>query len=134
MGMRAPWHCRVRPRSGGRSQEEGLQIRQVFHLTPLVPHLHVATQRFAMLFGPHVWYRGYDAEVNEPDAALMAISAFVVEPMTPRPGRLGGPPTTHRRYLDRFGEGIHSLAVYFDGLDVLKQRLESHGVRTPDGG
>ena len=111
-----------------------MHIDQVFHLTPLVDDIDAAAARFEAIFAPHIWYRGYESQVNNRDAALMAIADFVIEPMAPRVPFDDRPATSHRRYIERFGEGIHSLAVYATGLDEIGRRCEDRGIRTTDGG
>lgn len=111
-----------------------MKIDQVFHLTPLVQDLETAVARFEAIFGPHIWYRGYEPQVNNREAALMAVGDFVIEPMHPRAPFDGRPATSHYRYLERFGDGIHSLAVYAEDLPEIRTRLEAAGVRASDGG
>jgi catechol 2,3-dioxygenase-like lactoylglutathione lyase family enzyme len=111
-----------------------MKIEQVFHLTPLVHDLEKAIERYTAIFAPHIWYRGYERHVNNREAALMAIGDYVIEPMLPHAPFDDRPPTSHFRYLDRFGDGIHSLAVYATGLPEIRERLEAAGVRATDGG
>jgi hypothetical protein len=110
-----------------------VEIGPVFHLTPLVDDLDLAIQRLEIVFAPHVYYRGYEAHINNRDAALMVVGDFVIEPMHPR-APVEGPANPTRRYLERFGEGIHSLAVYAKGLDEMQARFKATGVRQTDGG
>ena len=111
-----------------------MTIGQVFHLTPLMGDLAAATARFEQLFAPHIWYRGFEGRINNRSAALMAISDFVIEPMQPHPPSDGRPATSHHRFVDRFGDAIHSLAVYCDDLDAIRSGLEAMDVRVTDGG
>lgn len=97
--------------------------------------LDSALARYEQLFAPHIWYRGYEAQVNNRSAALMAVSDFIIEPMQPHPpADQGARATSHFRFLERFGDAIHSLAVYTDDLDAVRSGLEALGVRVTDGG
>lgn len=112
-----------------------MAIGQVFHLTPLVENLDAALARYEQVFAPLVWYRGYEPDLNNREAALMAISDFCIEPMRPvAPWKPGQSPTSHYRYRERFGDGIHSLAVYSDDIGAIWRGLEGVGVRVTDGG
>lgn len=110
-----------------------MTIGKVFHLTPLVNDLDLAVKRLEMVFAPHVYYRGYEPNINNRDAALMVVGDFVIEPMHPR-APVEGPGTAHFRYLERFGEGIHSLALYARDIAGMETRFEATGVRRTDGG
>lgn len=111
-----------------------MPVGKSFHLTLLVDDLDAADRFFLSLFAPHCFYRGYAPLPLHRTASLFAIGDFVIEPMEPHPPVDGEPGTTIRRFLDRFGPCVHSIAFYATDLPAIAARMEAHSVRVTDGG
>lgn len=111
-----------------------MPVGKSFHLTLLVDDLARADEFFLSLFAPHCFYRGYEPLPLHRTASLYVIGDFVIEPMEPHPPEEGERATTIRRFLDRFGPCVHSLAFYATELDAVAERMEARSVRVTDGG
>jgi hypothetical protein len=111
-----------------------MRVGKLFHLTHFVADLPAADAFFEAVFEPVCWHRGY-MELYHRQASLLSVAEYVIEPFQPLPPRPGtADPTTFRRYLDRFGPRVHSLAFYVDGHEEIAERLRRHGIRTTAGG
>ncbi|MGE0881152.1 MAG: VOC family protein [Acidimicrobiia bacterium] len=111
-----------------------MRIDRIHHATLLVNDLVAAEIFYDTVFSPHCFMRGYAPMPLHRDAALLCVGENVIEPMQPLPPNDGMPATTIFRYLDRFGEGMHSLAFIITGWKDVAAKLEAHGMRWTDGG
>ncbi|HEY3941690.1 MAG TPA: VOC family protein [Acidimicrobiales bacterium] len=89
-------------------------------MSHVVDDLDGAVAWYERVFAPRVWQR---SELFGTSLALLAVGDVVFMPMEPAPGSGPG------RFRSRFGERLHSLALYVEGPVELIGRLEGAGLR-----
>ena len=103
------------------------EIGKLFHLTQVVSDLDVVDRWYDDVFSVTRFYRGYE-ELAGREASLIVIGDIVIEPMMPA----GGDQVRNqsvRRFHDRFGQHLHSIAWYVDDVQALSERLDQEHLR-----
>jgi catechol 2,3-dioxygenase-like lactoylglutathione lyase family enzyme len=95
---------------------------RVFHVSHVVDDLDAAVAWYEDIFSPRVWNR---TELFGTSLALLVVGDIVMMPMCPPPGV----PTAPGRFKERFGQRLHSLALYVDQPVALIDHLRSQGLR-----
>jgi catechol 2,3-dioxygenase-like lactoylglutathione lyase family enzyme len=103
------------------------KIGKLFHLTQVVDDLERVDRWYDDVFSVERFYHGYE-ELAGRDASLIAIGDVILEPMTPaRVEPLKN--LSVKRFHDRFGQHLHSIAWYVDDLQAISARLDEAGFR-----
>ena len=97
-------------------------IGQVFHVSHVVDDLDSAVQWYEEVFSARVWQKSHIGGVP---LALLVVGDVTFMPMAPPAGSPGSP----RRYLERYGPRLHSLALYVEEPVDLIRHLHSQGLR-----
>jgi catechol 2,3-dioxygenase-like lactoylglutathione lyase family enzyme len=106
------------------------RIGKLFHLTQVVSDLGVVDKFYDDIFAVTRFYHGY-AKAAGRDASLIAIGEVIMEPMTPaRVANLRN--QSVKRFHDRFGEHLHSIAWYVDDVPQISTHLDQHKMRLFD--
>ena len=103
------------------------KILKEFHLTHVVNDLRTVDLWYNEIFSPTRYLHG-PVKVAGRNASLIAIGDLIVEPMEP----LKDPGLTNqsvKRFLDRHGDHLHSVAFYVDDVPAISLHLENHGIR-----
>ena len=105
-----------------------LHIGSLFHIAHVVDDLAAAERWYDRVFSPEYMFRGNHSTIEGRDASILLFADFVSEPMSPidAAGNVG-------RFRARFGQHLHSIALYSDSVVEIWQRLRAHGVRVTDG-
>jgi catechol 2,3-dioxygenase-like lactoylglutathione lyase family enzyme len=106
------------------------KIGKLFHLTQVVSDLGVVDKFYDDIFAVTRYYHGY-AKAAGRDASLIAIGEVIMEPMTPaKVPNLRN--QSVKRFHDRFGEHLHSIAFYVDDVPQISTHLDQHKLRLFD--
>jgi catechol 2,3-dioxygenase-like lactoylglutathione lyase family enzyme len=97
-------------------------VVQEFHVTHAVDDIEAAVAWYDDVFSPVVWQR---TDLWGTQLALLAIGDFVLMPMQPP----DNPDVSTRRFLERNGAHLHSLALYVDDPVDMMEHLGSLGFR-----
>lgn len=105
-----------------------LHIGSLFHIAHVVDDLGAAERWYDRVFAPQYMFRGNHSAIEGRDASILIFADFVSEPMSPidTDGNVG-------RFHARFGQRLHSMALYSDSVVEIWERLRAHGVRITDG-
>jgi len=103
------------------------KIKRLFHLTQVVDDLAVVDQWYDDVFSVNRFYHGYE-ELAGRHASLIAIGDVVLEPMMPAPVESLKNPSV-KKFHDRFGEHLHSIAWYVDDVQAISTRLDQENFR-----
>ena len=103
-----------------------MQVKRIVHAIHVVRDLGRTRQRYMNALGAWVFAESYH-EGEDRDMNLMYVANFMVEPMSPR-----GKPTGLTRFLERYGEGLHSIEFEVDDLSAAKAALTARGIRSTD--
>ena len=105
-----------------------LHIGPLFHIAQVVDDLGAAERWYDRVFAPEYMFRGNHSTVEGRDASILIFADFVSEPMSPidTDGNVG-------RFYARFGQRLHSIALYSNSVVEIWERLRAHGVRITDG-
>jgi catechol 2,3-dioxygenase-like lactoylglutathione lyase family enzyme len=98
------------------------EFPKVFHVSHVVDDLDAAVAWYDEVFSPRRWQR---SELFGTSLALLVVGDVVMMPMQPS----GAVPTAPGRFRERFGQRLHSLAVYVDHPVDLIDHLRSLGLR-----
>jgi catechol 2,3-dioxygenase-like lactoylglutathione lyase family enzyme len=98
----------------------------LFHIAHVVDRLDDALDCHRRLFRRPVLDGGY-WEIVRRHAIFTSVGGIWIEAMTP--DRRGG---GLRKFVDRFGSRLHSLAWYVEGIDEIADELHRRGVRFYD--
>src|SRR5947209_11254038 len=98
------------------------RIEQVFHVSHVVDDLDAAVGWYADVFAPVVWQQ---AALFGTPLALLVVGDCVLMPMGPPAGAASSP----ARFRERYGEHLHSLALYVDEPVPLIEHLHGMGFR-----
>ena len=105
-------------------------IGKLFHLTHVVDDLSAVDRWYDEVFSVERFYSGYE-ELAGRNASLLAIGELIMEPMEPaRVANLRN--QSVKKFHDRFGQHLHSIAWYIDNVEALSQQLSRHGLRQFD--
>jgi catechol 2,3-dioxygenase-like lactoylglutathione lyase family enzyme len=103
-----------------------IEARRVIHAIHAVSDLAAARAKYLDVLGGLIFAEGY-FEAEDRDMALLYVADFMVEPMAPRdPGRLEKP---FARYLQRYGEGLHSFEIGVADGPAASAELKAAGAR-----
>ncbi len=105
-----------------------VHIGPLFHVAHVVDDLKAAEDWYDGLFAPEYMFRGNHSTIEGRDASILIFADFVSEPMAPIAGD-----GNVARFHARFGQRLHSIALYSDSVVEIWQRLRAHGVRVTDG-
>jgi catechol 2,3-dioxygenase-like lactoylglutathione lyase family enzyme len=103
------------------------KIGKLFHLTQVVDDLERVDRWYDDVFAVERFYNGYE-ELAGRNASLIAIGDVIMEPMTPAKVEPLKNPSV-KRFHDRFGQHLHSIAWYVDDLQAISTRLDEAGFR-----
>ncbi len=105
-----------------------LNIGPLFHIAHVVDDLGAAERWYDRVFAPEYMLRGNHSTIEGRDASILIFADFVSEPMSPidTDGNVA-------RFHARFGQRLHSIALYSDSVVEIWERLRAHGVRITDG-
>ena len=106
------------------------RIGKLFHVTQVVSDLDVVDKWYDDVFAVTRFYHGY-AKAAGREASLIAIGEVIMEPMTPaRVDNLRN--QSVKKFHDRFGQHLHSIAWYVDDVQEISVHLEQHRLRLFD--
>ena len=103
------------------------KIGKLFHLTQVVDDLERVDRWYDDVFSVERFYNGYE-ELAGRNASLIAIGDVILEPMTPAKVEPLKNPSV-KRFHDRFGQHLHSIAWYVDDVQAISSRLDDAGLR-----
>ncbi len=105
-----------------------LHIGSLFHIAHVIDDLPAAERWYDRVFAPEYMLRRNHSTIEGRDASILIFADFVSEPMSPidTDGNVG-------RFHARFGQRLHSIALYSNSVVEIWQRLRAHGVRITDG-
>ena len=103
------------------------KIGKLFHLTQVVDDLERVDRWYDDVFAVERFYHGYE-ELAGRDASLIAIGDVIMEPMMPAKVEPLKNPSV-KRFHDRFGQHLHSVAWYVDDVQAISARLDEAGFR-----
>ena len=103
------------------------KIGKLFHLTQVVDDLERVDRWYDDVFAVERFYNGYE-ELAGRDASLIAIGDVIMEPMTPAKVEPLKNPSV-KRFHDRFGQHLHSIAWYVDDVQAISTALDEAGFR-----
>lgn len=102
-------------------------VGKLFHLAHLVDDLDVVDRWYDEIFACERFYRRYE-EAAMREASLLVISDMLVEPIMPSTdARAAGSPL--RKFRDRFGNRLHSIAWYVDDIKQCSAEFLAAGTR-----
>ncbi len=106
------------------------KIGKLFHVTHVVSDLDAVDRWYDEVFACTRYYHGL-AKAAGRVASLLAIGDVIMEPMTPAqvPNLRN---QSVKRFYDRFGQHLHSIAWYVDDVPAISTRLASHGLHLWD--
>jgi catechol 2,3-dioxygenase-like lactoylglutathione lyase family enzyme len=103
-----------------------IRIKRIVHSIHAVGDIAACRAKYLDVLGGLIFAEGY-FEAEDRDMALLYVADFMVEPMAPRdPERLDKP---FARYLQRYGEGLHSFEIAVDDGPATAARLKAAGCR-----
>lgn len=103
-----------------------IAVRRLVHVIHAVGDIAACRARYLDLLGGLIFAEGY-FEAEDRDMALLYVADTMVEPMAPRDrARLDKP---FARYLQRFGEGLHSFELMVEDGPAAAARLKDAGHR-----
>jgi catechol 2,3-dioxygenase-like lactoylglutathione lyase family enzyme len=97
-------------------------LPKIFHVSHVVDDLDAAIEWYLDVFSPRVWQR---TELFGTSLALLVVGDVVMMPMSPPPGASTAP----GRFKERFGQRLHSLALYVNEPVALIDHLHGLGLR-----
>ncbi len=102
-------------------------VGKLFHLAHLVEDLDAVDRWYDDVFGCVRFYRAFEKAAQR-EASLLVISDIIMEPIAPSdaPEAAGSP---LRRFRDRFGNRLHSIAWYVDDIKACSAHLLERGIR-----
>jgi catechol 2,3-dioxygenase-like lactoylglutathione lyase family enzyme len=103
------------------------KIGRLFHLTQVVDDLEVVDRWYDEIFSVERFYNGYE-DLAGRVASLIAIGDVILEPMMPARGEPLRNPSV-KKFHDRFGQHLHSIAWYVDDVQAISARLDEEGFR-----
>jgi hypothetical protein len=102
-------------------------VGKLFHLAHLVDDLDAVDHFYDEVFACQRFYRRYEKAAKR-EASLLVISDMIMEPILPDPSpEAAGTPL--RKFQDRFGNRLHSIAWYVDDITACSAHLGSCGIR-----
>ena len=108
------------------------KIGKLFHLTHVVSDLIPVDRWYDEVFACTRYYHGF-AKAAGRDASLLAIGDVIMEPMSP-----ANVPNLRnqsvKRFHDRFGQHLHSIAFYVDDVPAISTHLATQKLRMWDVG
>ena len=106
------------------------KIGKLFHLTHVVGDLTPVDRWYDEVFACTRYYHGF-AKAAGRDASLLAIGDVIMEPMSP-----ANVPNLRnqsvKRFHDRFGQHLHSIAFYVDDVPAISTHLAAQKLRMWD--
>jgi catechol 2,3-dioxygenase-like lactoylglutathione lyase family enzyme len=106
------------------------KIGKMFHLTHVVSDLTPVDRWYDEVFACTRYYHGF-AKAAGRDASLLAIGDVIMEPMSP-----ANVPNLRnqsvKRFHDRFGQHLHSIAFYVDDVPAISTHLAAQKLRMWD--
>lgn len=97
------------------------ELPKVFHVSHVVDDLDVAMKWYDDLFSPRVWQH---TELWGTSLALLVVGDVVMMPMQPALD----PPSSPGKFKMRFGQRLHSLALYVDEPVPMIEHLRAQGL------
>src|ERR1700722_10147229 len=98
------------------------ELPRLFHVSHVVDDLDAAVAWYDEVFAPRLWQR---SELFGTSIALLCVGDVVLMPMAPSRDA----PSAPGRFRERFGERLHSLALYVTSPTELIEHLRSLGFR-----
>ena len=106
------------------------KIGKLFHVTHVVNDLDAVDKWYDEVFSVSRYYRGFAKPAGRV-ASLMALSDIVMEPMMPaKVPNLRN--ESVKRFHERFGQHLHSIAWYAEDIPALSTRLGEQKLRLYD--
>lgn len=105
---------------------ERIRIKRVVHTIHAAGDIAACRAKYLDVLGGLIFAEGYFAPEDR-DMALLYVADFMIEPMSPRdPARAD---KAFARYLQRYGEGLHSFEIAVDDGPATAERLKAAGCR-----
>lgn len=105
---------------------ERIRIKRIVHTIHAVADLAASRAKYLDVLGGLIFAEGY-FEGEDRDMALLYVADFMVEPMAPRdPARTD---KAFARYLQRYGQGLHSFEIAIDDGPAVAERLKAAGCK-----
>lgn len=102
-----------------------IAIRRMLHTIHMVRDVQAARKLYQDAFGALAFAERYH-EGEDRDMALLYAGDHMIEPMAPR--RLAPADTTTSRYLEKFGESLHSFELQVDDATAAAALCQEHGL------
>lgn len=103
-----------------------IRIKRIVHTIHAVADLAASRAKYLDVLGGLIFAEGY-FEGEDRDMALLYVADFMVEPMAPRdPARTD---KAFARYLQRYGQGLHSFEIAIDDGPAVAERLKAAGCK-----
>jgi catechol 2,3-dioxygenase-like lactoylglutathione lyase family enzyme len=108
------------------AQDRRIRIKRIVHTIHAVGDIAACRAKYLDMLGGLIFAEGY-FEPEDRDMALLYVADFMVEPMAPRdPARAD---KAFARYLQRYGEGLHSFEIAIDDGPATAERLKAAGCK-----
>jgi len=105
---------------------ERIRIKRIVHTIHAVGDIAACRAKYLDVLGGLIFAEGY-FEPEDRDMALLYVADFMVEPMAPRdPARTD---KAFARYLQRYGQGLHSFEIAIDDGPAVAERLKAAGCK-----
>lgn len=105
---------------------EPIRVSRIVHTIHAVADIAACRARYLDVLGGLLFAEGY-FEPEDRDMALLYVADHMIEPMAPRDAaRLDKP---YARYLQRFGEGLHSFEIMLENGPEAAARLKAAGCK-----
>jgi catechol 2,3-dioxygenase-like lactoylglutathione lyase family enzyme len=104
---------------------ERIAVRRILHTIHAVRDVHPVRKLYQDAFGAIAFAERYHAGEDR-DMALLYAADHMIEPMAPR--RPDQPDTIFSRYLDKYGESLHSFELRIDDAVAAAEICRSHGL------
>jgi hypothetical protein len=102
---------------------ERIVVQRVLHTIHAVRDVHAVRKLYQDAFGAIAFAERYH-EGEDRDMALLYAADHMIEPMAPR--RPDEPDTTFSRYLDKYGESLHSFELRIDDAPAAAAICRAH--------
>lgn len=108
------------------AHDERIRIKRIVHAIHAVGDIAACRAKYLDVLGGLIFAEGY-FEPEDRDMALLYVADFMVEPMAPRdPVRQD---KAFARYLQRYGEGLHSFEIAVEDGPAVAERLKAAGCK-----
>ena len=105
--------------------DERIRVQRILHTIHAVRDVHSVRKLYQDAFGAIAFAERYH-EGEDRDMALLYAANHMIEPMAPR--RPDEPDTTFSRYLDKYGESLHSFELRIDDAPAAADICRARGL------